>query len=131
MKYVRLQYTGKKPSLHLIMARLKAEYTFEKGNEMTAPVAYEDAAYLLRTNVTIFKVVGGPFEAEEKTALDRQEAPRAPGLIVEANDWNDKTVQGAPARDGVEGDKPIPAIGEAEKTPVPKEPKATVKKGKK
>ncbi len=131
MTYVRLQYTGKKPSLHLTMARLKAEYIFEKDNGMTAPVEYEDAAYLLQTNMAIFTVVGGPFEAEEKPALELQEEPRAPGLIVAANDWKEDTASGALTGDGVEGEGPIPPAKKDKNPPAPEEPKASGKKGKK
>jgi hypothetical protein len=129
MKYVRLQYTGKKPSLHLTMARLKAEYIFEKDNGMTAPVEYEAAAYLLQTNMAIFTVVGGPFEAEEKPALELQEEPRAPGLIVAANDWKENTASGALTVTAWKARGQLPRQRRI-KTHGTEEPKGTTKKGK-
>jgi hypothetical protein len=131
MKYVRLQYIGKKPSLHLTMARLKAEYTFEKGNEMTAPVEYGDAAYLLRTNMAIFKVVGGPFESESQPTLKGQEEQSVPEpTMMEKSPSGDKASVSL-VGDNVVDEGPIPAIKDAEITPAPEEPKVTVKKGKK
>jgi hypothetical protein len=123
MKFVRLQYVGKKPSLHLTMPRLRGEYTFDKGNEMTVPVEYGDASYLLGTSVAIFKVVGGPFESVEPSTLTAQEVPNAPGPIVLSDDPNEDTIPaGTLTGDGVEGTGPLPP---------PEEPTATSKKGKK
>ena len=130
MKYVRLQYTGKKPSLHLTMARLKAEYIFEKGNEMTAPVEYGDAAYLLRTNMDIFRVVGGPFESETQPIIEGHEERSVPEPTMMANSPSGDTASVSLVRDNVDDDGPNPVIKEAEKTPAPEEPKATVRKGK-
>ena len=130
MKYVRLQYTGKKPSLHLTMARLKAEYTFEKGNEMTAPVEYGDAAYLLRTNMDIFRVVGGPFESETQPIIKGDEERSVPEPTMMANSPSGDTASVSLVRDNVDDDGPNPVIKEAEKTSAPEEPKATVRKGK-
>jgi|GEM_PF-3052332 len=130
MKYVRLQYTGKKPSLHLTMARLKAEYVFEKGNEMTAPVEYGDADYLLRSNMDIFKVVGGPFESESEPIIRDQEERRVPEPTMMAGSPIGDTASVPLVRDSVDDEGPIPVIKEAEKTPAPEEPKATVRKGK-
>ncbi len=160
MKYVRLQYIGKKPSLHLTMARLKAEYTFEKGNEMTAPVEYDDAAYLLRTNMAIFKVVGGPFESEPQLTLKSQEEQSVPVPIVTSKDPNEERVtegdvserlawQGAsmeaqiqahlwaeeptlqPGDDGVEGTGPMPDVLEKREPERETEKQKPAKKGKK
>ena len=131
MKYVRLQYIGKKPSLHLTMARLKAEYAFEKGNEMTAPVEYDDAAYLLRTNMAIFKVVGGPFESESQPILKGQEEQSVPDPPMMDNIPGGDKASGAFVGDNMRDERSIRAIKETEKTSTPDEPKTSVKKGKK
>lgn len=157
---MRLQYTGKKPSLHLTMPCLKAEYAFEEGNQMTAPVEYGDAAYLLQTNMDIFMVVGGPFESELQLTLNDQEEQSVPVPIVTSKDPNEERVtegdvserlawQGAsmeaqieghlwaeeptlqPGDDGVEGTGPMPDVLKKREPERETEKQKPAKKGKK
>lgn len=127
MRYMRLQYTGRKSSLHLTLPQLKGEYTFNTDNELTAPVEYDDAAYLLRTSMAIFKVVGGPFDAADPPTIKAQEVKSDTGPVVSGNQSEDN-VPGILTGDGVEGEGPMP---ECAPESARENGKATVKKGKK
>ena len=78
MKIVRLNYIGKKESLRVTMPGLKDEYTFNQENKMTAPVLYEDAAYLLKESPTMFRVVSQPFEVVGQSLHMAQDVADAP-----------------------------------------------------
>jgi hypothetical protein len=64
-KIVKVQYMGKKEKLELVVPNLTQIYTFEKDNDYTVKMDYDDAAYLLRAYPGVFKVVSGKVEEKD------------------------------------------------------------------
>jgi len=58
-KFVKIQYIGKKGVLDLQHPSLSQFYLFEKDNDFTVKMDYNDAAILLRESAKAFKVVSG------------------------------------------------------------------------